>query len=180
LGLTALAIALAWFGVVAPVLSWFDERNDLLQRQEALERRMASLVDRLPALRREATEAARSMPGDGHAGHLLEGSSDSLAAASLQQRIEALAAANGARLGTKEILPAKPDRDLRAISVRLTLSAPYRSTVALLLALANSDLPMVVDDLVIRKSPEVNESDSLPVEVSLTVMSWRPASVESQ
>jgi general secretion pathway protein M len=116
-------------------------------------------------------------PGDTPAA-LLSGTSDPLAAASLQQRIEAFATEAGVHVGSEEILPGQPDGDLRAISVRLTMSAPYRPLVSLLLALARSETPMVVDELLMRGPPGKAGDEEAPFDSSMTVTSWRSAKAD--
>jgi general secretion pathway protein M len=135
----------------------------------------------LPALRRQAATVAGDATASGGVNNgttavLLTGSSDPVAAASLQQRIEDLATQAGVRVASEEILPAQTEGDLRAIAVRLTLTAPFRSLVAMLLALSQSETPMVVDELLLRGPPARQPGEKeLPVDVSLTVTSYRSA-----
>jgi general secretion pathway protein M len=178
LGMTLLVAAIVWVGVIAPIQDWYGERAEQLRRDQAMARRMTALVGMLPALRSEAERVA----GAGMGGQdtdaptaLLAGTTDALAAASLQQQIDGHAATAGARIGSEEILPGQPAGDLRAIAVRLTITAPYRSLVALLLALARSTAPMVVDELQIHGSASTAGAADVPVEASLTVTSWRAA-----
>jgi general secretion pathway protein M len=182
--ITLLVAAAVWVGAVAPLWGWYDDRAELLRRQHAIAHRMASLVDTLPALQREAAtvkDAAASTggPGNDTSAVLLTGASDPVAAASLQQRIEELAAQAGVRVGSEEILPAQPEGDLRAIAVRLTMTAPYRSLVGLLLALARSETPMIVDELLLRGPPGKPGEDDPPIDASLTVTSYRSAKADT-
>lgn len=178
LGVTVLMAALAWFGMVAPALEWYADRTETLNRQHALARRMAALVATLPALRREAEGAGKAADD---AEPLLSGASDAVAAALLQQRIDELAAAAGVRPGSEEILPAQPAGDLRAIAVRVTLNAPWKSLVGLLLALGRADIPMIAEDVQVRGLPAyaARGTDAgarvadAPVDASFTVTSFR-------
>ena len=175
LGVTVLGVALLWLGVIAPLWDWYDDRGEQLHRQQAVVRKMSALVDSLPALRREA--AATPKEGDGGRPALLTGATDALAAASLQQRIDDVAAQAGVRMESEEILAAKPAGSLRAISVRMTMNAPFAALVELLTALANADIPMVVDDVTIRAGfREAGAASSTnAVDTSFTVTSWRAA-----
>jgi general secretion pathway protein M len=184
LGLALLAAVVIWIGAVAPVWGWYDDRAELLRRQRAIAHRMASLVETLPALRRQVATVAGEAASSGAASAdttavLLTGTSDPVAAASLQQRIEELAMQAGVRVGSEEILPAQAEGDLRAIAVRLTLTAPFRSLVAMLLALSRSETPMVADELLLRGPPGRPGENDLPVDVSLTVTSYRSAKAET-
>jgi hypothetical protein len=186
LAVTVLGVAAVWAGVVSPLWDWYDDRSELLRRQHAMVRRTTSLVETLPALQREASRlnATATTEGGGPDADipavLLPGTSDPLAAAFLQQRIEELAAKAGVRVGSEEILPGQAERDLRAISVRLTMTGPFRSVVALLLALAQNETPMVVDELLMRGAPGKADADDPPVDANLTVTSYRPAKVDTR
>jgi hypothetical protein len=178
LGLALLAAVAIWLGAITPLLGWYGDRAEVLRRQRAIAHRMASLVETLPALRRQAAAADGAAPRSGGANAdasaaLLTGANDPVAAASLQQRIEELATQAGVRVGSEEILPGQAEGDLRAIAVRLTLTAPFRSLVALLLALSRSETPMVVDELLLRGPPGKPGDDDLPVDVSMTVTAYR-------
>ncbi len=181
LGMALLAVVVVWLGVIAPVWGWYDDRAELLRRQRAIAHRMASLVETLPALRRQVATVDNAARGGANndAAVLLTGASDPVAAASLQQRIEELATRAGVRVGSEEILPAQAEGDLRAIAVRLTLTAPFPSLVGLLLALSRSETPMVVDELLLRGPPGKPGDDDLPVDVSMTVTSYRAAKAET-
>jgi general secretion pathway protein M len=178
LGMALLAAVAIWLGAITPLLGWYGDRAEVLRRQRAIAHRMASLVETLPALRRQAAAADGAAPRSGGANAdasaaLLTGANDPVAAASLQQRIEELATQAGVRVGSEEILPGQAEGDLRAIAVRLTLTAPFRSLVALLLALSRSETPMVVDELLLRGPPGKPGDDDLPVDVSMTVTAYR-------
>lgn len=183
LGMALLAAVVVWIGAIAPLWGWYDDRAELLRRQRAIAHRMASLVESLPELQREAATvdsgatSSRGANNDASA-VLLTGANDPVAAASLQQRIEGLATRAGVRVGSEEILPGQAEGDLRAIAVRLTLTAPYRSLVALLLALSRSETPMVVDELLLRGPPGQPGEDDIPIDVSMTVTSYRAAKAE--
>ena len=184
LGIALLAAVVVWLGAIAPLWGWYADRAEQLRRQRAIAHRMASLVESLPALRRQAAavDSAAASPGGANndsAAVLLTGANDPVAAASLQQRIEELATRAGVRVGSEEILPGQAEGDLRAIAVRLTLTAPYRSLVALLLALSRSETPMVVDELLLRGPPGKPGDDDLPIDASMTVTSYRAAKVET-
>jgi hypothetical protein len=176
LGITALVLAAVWIGAIAPALAWYSERGEQLRTQHAMARRMAALVATLPTLLHEA-EATRNDTGDAAA--LLTGASDTVAAATLQQRIDELAAAAGVRLASEEILPAQAAGDLRTITVRVTVSGPWKGFVNLLLALGQAEIPMIADEVQLR-APAANQrtperTPDVLVDGSLTVTSYRAA-----
>lgn len=177
LALTLLLAAIAWLGVVAPLANWYADRAERLRRQMALAHRMAALVETLPALRDAAGRAAES----GHQpGALLAGATDPLAAALLQQKLDAMATAAGVRIGSEEILPAQAAGEFRAIAVRVTLTAPWRAVVALLEAMATADVPMMADELQLRGPPRGAKDPELPIEANLTVVAYRAAGTDAR
>jgi hypothetical protein len=175
-------VILVWIGLAAPLLDWYDDRSELLRRQQAMARRMTSLVATLPDLEHEASTLSPNSGADaeGATAGLLPGVSDALAAASLQQRIDELAAKAGVRVASEEILPTQNDGDLRAISVRLTVTARYSAAVGFLLALTQSDVPIVVEELMMRGSPGKPTTGEAPVDASLTVTSYRSTKAEAR
>jgi general secretion pathway protein M len=172
LGITAVALAVVWLGVIAPVLDWQADRTETLRRQRAMAHRMAALVETLPALRAAAADATDR---GRQPGKLLDGATDALAAAKLQQSLDELAAASGVRIGSEEILPVQAAGDFRAIAVRLTLTAPWPSVVALLEAMAKADVPMMADEMQLRGPPGTSREPGLPVSASFTVTAYRSA-----
>jgi hypothetical protein len=173
LALTLSALLVAWAGVVAPAFDWFANRQDTLRRQTALAQRMAALVDRLPALREQAAGAGQAAGPAPDA--LLAGATDSLAAASLQQQLDALATAAGVRIGSEEIMPPRAAGDFRAISVRVTLTAPWKSVIGLLLAMGKAEVPMVADDIQLRgpvAAGTAGDPDP-PIDATFTVAAYR-------
>lgn len=172
LSIAVIGAAAIWLGAVAPLLDWYGERAATLRRQQAMADRMAALVETLPALRQAAADAA-SMPDP--AGALLPGASDALAAGQLQQRLDELAAAAGVRIASEEILPAQPSGEFRAIAVRVTLTAPWRSLVGLLLGMAKSAVPMMADEMQLHGPPGTSRDATLPVDASFTVIALRRA-----
>ena len=77
----------------------------------------------------------------------LEGASDAIAAATLQSRIEELAASVGATIGSTESLPAEARSGFRRIGLRYVLSGPYETLVRFLAKLETATPPLVIDNL---------------------------------
>nr|WP_294514495.1 type II secretion system protein GspM [uncultured Rhodopila sp.] len=176
LGMLLLAAAAAWSGIGLPLLDNFQDRADRLRRQEALIRRMEARVATLPGLRDQAGRVATSVRPSSA---VLPGASDSLAAAALQQALDEQATAAGVRIASQEILPTRAVGAFRAIAVRVTATAPYTSLVALLLALARAEMPMIADDIALR-GPAANGRDAgLPVTATFTVTAYRAAMPEA-
>jgi hypothetical protein len=149
----------------------YTARADALQRQEVLARRMASLAAAVPDLTRLAqAQSAKTVPIPS-----LQGATDGVAAAALQQKLNELAAAAGLRIASAETLPAEATGSERAISVRLTISGSWSGLTRLLLAIAQSETPMVADDLQLRGPSTTSQDQDLPIDAGFTVTAWRGA-----
>ena len=172
LAVAILAVLVLWLGVAAPLLGWYDARAETLRRQQAIEQRMAALVQTLPALQAAAEAAAAR--GAARRETTLDGASDAVAAAALQQRLDEMAGQAGLRIGSAEVMPSEPAAGaFHPVAVRLTISAPWPALVRLLQATAVAGTPMLVDNLQIRslgRDPNAKES---PVEVTFTVIGYR-------
>jgi hypothetical protein len=176
LGVLLLAATVVWSGVAAPLLDSFQDRADRLRRQQALIQRMEARVATLPGLRQQAGQAAAFVR---QSAAVLPGASDSLAAAALQQTLDEQATAAGVRIASQEILPAQAAAAFRAIAVRVTATAPYQSLVALLLALAQAEIPMIADDIALRGPASNGRDPGLPVTATFTVTAYRAATPEA-
>ena len=106
--------------------------------------RLQAAADELPALRARV-EQLRAAAGTRKL--TLEGASDAIAAASLQSRIEELAATVGATIGSTESLPAEARSGYRRIGLRYVLSGPYETLVKFLAKLEAATPPLVIDNL---------------------------------
>ena len=167
--IAAVALLTLWFGLVLPLAAWHDARAASLERQATLSGRMEALAASLPALRRRAaTLAAGPAPQT-----LLEGASDAVAGAELQEQVQSMAVEAGSPLTSVETLPAEPAGAYRRISLRVSLSAPFPSLVHLLAAIADANPRMLVDDLQIQAPPLGLRAVVLPMDATLTVLAFR-------
>jgi general secretion pathway protein M len=144
--LTLLLVALGgvYVLVVAPVRDLYAERAAILENQRALLPRLQAAAEELPELHARA-EQLRAAAGTRKL--TLEGASDAIAAASLQSRIEELAANVGATIGSTESLPAEVRSGYRRIGLRYVLSGPYETLVKFLAKLDAATPPLVIDNL---------------------------------
>jgi general secretion pathway protein M len=146
LALSLLLVVLAgvYFVVAAPLLALYTERAALLEDRRMLLPRLRAVGDEVPALRARA-EQLRATAGTRKI--TLEGASDAIAAATLQSRIEELAASVGATIGSTESLPAEARSGYRRIGLRYVLSGSYETLVKFLAKLETATPPLVIDNL---------------------------------
>ncbi len=170
LGITLIVALAAWFAVASPLLDWHAERADRLYQRRALERRMAVVAATLPQLR--ASETARTAKGPAPT-TLLEGATDAVAAASLQERVQEMAAQVGAALASTETLPATQAGAYRRIGLHISLSAPWTVLVRLLELVEQASPRMLVDDLQLHGARMVAAPPDPPLEAGFTVFAFR-------
>ena len=146
LALSLLFVALGgvYLLVVSPLLGLYAERAAVLENRRMLAPRLRAAADELPALRARV-EQLRAAAGTRKI--TLEGASDAIAAATLQSRIEELATAAGATIGSTESLPAEARSGYRRIGLRYVLSGSYETLVKFLAKLESATPPLVIDNL---------------------------------
>ena len=162
LGLCGLILVSLQALVVRPLLSLYDgmqgELGDL-QMQRArlshLEAEMPKLKARVLALKQQSR---RDSP-------LLPETSDAMAAAGLQTRLQGIAKSKGVEISSVESLPPRAKSGFRRIGVRVVLRADLPALTAILQALGESRPPLFVDNLEIRNSISFvpQRSDASPV-----------------
>jgi hypothetical protein len=168
-----LVLALAWFGAVDPVLSWFGDRNLLLERRQALLHRMQEVAATLPALR--AASANKPDRDDASGTTMLPGGSDAVAAADLQERVQQMAGAAGASLTAVETLPATIAGEWHRVSLRISLNAPWPILMDLLRAFEQSPTGILIDDVHFHSVALATRPTVLPVQASMVLYGFRPA-----
>jgi general secretion pathway protein M len=146
LALTLLLVVLGGFYLLAvvPLVDFYAERAETLERQQMLAPRLNALAAELPALR---ARLVRLHAQAQNRKVTLDGSSDAIASANLESRIEALASSVGATIGSTEALPAEARGPYRRIGLRIVLSGTYETVVKLIATLEETNPPLVIDDL---------------------------------
>jgi general secretion pathway protein M len=147
LGLLLLALAAFYLLAVAPLVELYQQRAARIEDGRMLLPRLEATAAALPALRARVAElraAARTRKVT------LDGATDAIASATLQSRIEGLAASVGATIGSTESLPAEARDGYRRIGLRFALSGPYETLVKLVAKVEEATPPLVVDNLEIH------------------------------
>jgi general secretion pathway protein M len=174
IGLTVVALAALWVASVGPLMSWYQNRAQTLDDRRLVAARMALIADTVPALLRQAATLRSSAPAGRSIA--LEAPSDAVAGARLQQHMQDLATAAGITLGSIETLPARQQGGYRRISLRVTCSAPWPVLTSLLQTLEVSTPRMLIDDLDLQASPDLNHPDGIAIGANFTVIAFRPGS----
>jgi hypothetical protein len=170
LGLNSLLGAALWLGVIMPLIEWHDQRADTLGQMSALERRLDDLAASLPALKQQATALA-----EGEAGQpgLLEGSSDSMASASLQELLQAMFMRAGVQLNSVETLPGEEAGAYRRIRLRVSFNASWPILAGLLRDVHLATPALLVDELQVQ--PALHRISTAPgtFDVTCAIFAFR-------
>jgi len=144
LSLLIVLLAAVYFVAAAPLLALYAERAAVLEDRRMLLPRLRAVGDEVPALHARV-EQLRAAAGTRKI--TLEGASDAIAAATLQSRIEELAASVGATIGSTESLPPEARSGYRRIGLRYVLSGSYETLIKFLGKLETATPPLVIDNL---------------------------------
>jgi general secretion pathway protein M len=132
--------------VVGPLVAeWRTNEALVAQSQELLHRYRAIAATR-PALKRQMDALQEAEL----AALYLEGASDALAAAALQEGVRALVAEVAGELHSTQILPATSEHGLRRIALRVQLGLDTAALQTLLHALETGRPLLFLDNLVLR------------------------------
>lgn len=175
-GAALVAVMALWLIVISPLVGFYADRADRLEKQQAVLSRMERLVSQRQALMEQAASLGDAGPSKGN---LLDGSSIPVATAALQGLVQDIAGASGATLASVESLPGETGNGYRRVGVKLSLSASWPVLIHFLQALQESDTPMAIDDLQIHSGSETPKSpDQQVFEAGFAVSA--PATAEPQ
>lgn len=169
----AVAIPVAlWLGVGAPLMQWHAERAAGLAERRELAHHMEDLLAGIPDLQRRASQEASVVGADS----LLAGDSDAIAAAALQEKVQAIAAQTGATISSAEILPAQDVGGYRRIGLRIAVYARvWSGLVRLLQGMEQATPKMLIGELELRAMPTRAPDVDTPISATLTVLAYRAA-----
>jgi general secretion pathway protein M len=128
LAVTALFALALYLLIVSPLLSFYGEQADRVSERTALAERYEALARDLPALRTSDKRWRERAGGE----LLLEGSSDALAAASLQAAMKGLVEEAGAKLTSAEMLQTTAEGNYRRVGIRVVFSGDLKLVTAVL------------------------------------------------
>jgi general secretion pathway protein M len=176
LGLTVLVLAVTWLGFVMPLAEWYNQRADALAQQEVLAQRMEALVAALPAIQTQAKAVAASGAGEAA---LLEGDSDNMASASLQERLQAMFAQAGVQLNSVETLPGEDTGAYRRIGLRVSFNASWPALTDLLKSMELAMPSLLVDDLQVK--PALHRITTAPgsFDIQCSIFAFRSVAAQA-
>lgn len=166
-------LAALWLGVAVPLTDWYGERADAIERQTTLTRRMAQIAADLPNLRAQAATTQAAVPVT-----VLDGTTDAVAGAALQQRLQQIASGLGATLASTELLSGDPAGAYRRIGIRIAVTSTWPVIVRLLDAIAGDTPRLLVNDLQIQ-AMRASLTDANPtLNVTMVVFGFRAGTAQ--
>jgi general secretion pathway protein M len=168
LALAMLTAVIAWVGVIGPALDFYAVRQDQVDTLRAKAARNAALIEALPRLTKSA-ELASHTPTRA----VLQGDSDAIAGAALQEQVQTMASGANAQLTSIETLPGEQVGAYRRIGVRVELSALLPVTIHLLAAIEEAQPSMLLDDIRLTATPVGPQNAQLPLDAAFTVYAFR-------
>jgi general secretion pathway protein M len=165
------ALLILWLGIISPLVGFYADRADQLAIEQARVASMTRLADQIPALKQRAESVSKTGPAPSL---VLEGSSDAVAAATLQNRVQDMASAAGTNLVSVDYLPPETGSGAyHRIGLKITLNAQWPVLVALLKSVEQANPPMLIDDVQIHGSPVQVLNKSRGLEANFTIYALR-------
>jgi len=170
LALVLLALALLGGGrlVVAPLLAAFQDNASRIEQAEVLLRRYRALAEQRPAM---ADRLAAQQELAASAAGYLQGPSDALAAAQLQDRVKSAIEGAGGELLSTQILPARAIEDIaviRRVVLRVQFDVTIEGLAKALYELESGQPYLLIDQLSVREQ-RARQRDESEMEARLDI-----------
>ena len=176
LSLLLLMLGLVYVLLAVPLQDLYADRAVRLETRQALLLKLNAVAAEIPALHAQAA-SLRDAASSGKV--ILDGASDTIASATLQGRIEALASASGVTIGSTENLAPQAQGHYRRIGLRLVVSTPYAGLVKLLGAIEGERPPLIVDELQVHSfQRRAGAAPAETLDASLQVYGFRADEAE--
>ena len=107
---------------------------------------------------------------------MLPGVTDALAAAALQESVQAMASDAGASLTAVETLPAATEAEhWHKVALRISLNAPWPVLIGLMHAVERSPSRIFIGDVHFHSAVVVTRPAALPIQASMVLYGFRAA-----
>jgi hypothetical protein len=165
--ITFVLLLVAFLYVVMPVIDWFQSRQDQLAAAQKVVSHMSEAIRATSELE---DQVARMRGGASHQTFLLTGDSEAAAAANLQSLIKVIAVQNNIELSSTSLIPSENINSLEKINVEESFSATWPAFVIFLNAINQAAPPLVVSNLTIDGSQQIQEIGvDAPLQISCLV-----------
>ena len=162
--LTLVVLVLVWVGTVSPLLAWYAQRQDEVVQRQTLASHMAVLAASLPALQRQLADST----GDTRSA-VLAGTTEAVAGAALQQRLQDMAERAAVSMSSAEVLASGQSGGFRLVRVHIAATGRWTRLVNLLAAVDRATPRMLVSEMQVGQSRSVTTDPVKPLDASFTV-----------
>jgi general secretion pathway protein M len=164
-------VAVAYFGIVQPVIESRIDQQEEIARLEASLVRYQRIAEQRNSREAELAELKRrAADADG----LLRGTNETLMAAAIQNRIKALVDAAHGELKSMQIMPPQADGPLRRITVRGQIAMTVEAAQRVFYDLEDGEPVLFLDNVGIRSREETRHRERADgmLEVNLDVYGY--------
>ncbi|HET7880692.1 MAG TPA: type II secretion system protein GspM [Acetobacteraceae bacterium] len=170
LGMLLLALAALWLGVAMPLTDWYTERAAAMDQRAVLLGRMEALIATRASLAEQAKAVAAAGVGENS---LLDGDSDSVASAALQELLQARFMQAGVQLNSVETLPGDDSGTYRRVRLRISFNASWPVLMAMLKEFEVARPALLIDELSVQ--PALHRISTAPgtFDVACSVYGFR-------
>lgn len=145
--LLIVTITAAYLFVVDPIIAGYSETDRQIEDIREQLSRYQQLAAARPALEQQVRQAATERTADGY---YLSGGTDALAAAGLQDRVNALVGAKGGLLRSIQPMPGVDEQGFRRITLRVQMTATIEVLFETLYALESGTPLLFIENLDIQ------------------------------
>lgn len=143
-------VAVIYFALVQPLIDTYAADNVAIAQQQEVLLRYQRAAQELPVRQKELAALKQDQAkADG----FLEGSSDTLIAAQIQNRVKTLANAAKTELKSSQVLPAAPDGKLKRIAIRGQISATTAGLLTIFHDLEAQSPSLFLDNVTLQARP---------------------------
>jgi general secretion pathway protein M len=168
-----LAVAAAYLVIVVPLVAFYQGNSEQLQERQTLALRLQRSARALPELQDQA-DAAQDTASDEDI--LLDGESDTVAAATLQSTVKDLVEGAGARLISSEILPPEKRDTLQRVGVHVSFNGNLSLLTTVLQGIRLAHPVIIVDNVDIHSADgtDQNGASQKQLAIALDVYGFKP------
>ena len=160
--LLIVAIAAAYSFILDPIIVGYDESDRRIEEVREQLSHYQRLAAAGPALERQMRQAAGERALDGY---YLSGGTDALAAAGLQDRVNALVGAKGGLLRSIQPMAGVDEQGFRRITLRVQMTATIEALFETLYALESGTPMLFIENLDIQSRAIRRRSDETGAQV---------------
>jgi general secretion pathway protein M len=158
------AVLVVYMSAVEPIISGYSETRSEIEAARDQLARLERAAAMRPALSRHIEDFEKQRASQGY---LLAGSTDALAAANLQDRVQALIIENGGTAQSMQSMPGVEEHGLMRITLRVQMTGTTETLLDVLYALESGSPILFIDNVDIQGRESVKAGYDLSYEAEV-------------